>query len=539
MMRSLLVVIVLFSSGLAWGQRALITPDFSSFSGSGGLIAPHISSFVPLPDGGNLVLGRFKVWYEGKEFRDVLKLRPDGLPDTEWQVLANNDIYGAVVLKDSVVLHGRFDYVNGVAARSPIQISLLGAAPLPFERVPNAISTTPGSYEVATGWTYVLSALPTFNYQVNRVNAKTGVVDPTWKFSLPTNVGGAPGAPVADQQGGLWISWVEEDCFNSCFTTKMARFSATEPGRELIARLPTLFQRRPYFADGFAYVGESRYRISDGALDPTWKTYLNFSPTIDRGYLYAWTLTSTTTEVYYALRRAPLSGTGAFDDWTFDLPDSRFIAGENASQIVPYGPVDGPSPVAIFAITRGAGAPRTLIVKDDSITTSEVAVVEYYAPTLKRYFITGRKAEQDALDALPASFTRTGMRFVAKSGRYREFPEQPVCRLYAAPEKGGSNSHFYGVGNDCQTLNKVSGLKYEGFDFSVRKPQFINTLIALCPSEAPQPVWRLFNNKVATNEGNHRYVVSQTTREKMQAQGWVDEGAVFCSASVTDSALVN
>jgi len=48
-------------------------------------------------------------------------------------------------------------------------------------------------------------------------------------------------------------------------------------------------------------------------------------------------------------------------------------------------------------------------------------------------------------------------------------------------------------------------------------------------------VFRLFYNQSATNQGNHRYVVSVATKAKMIAQGWADEGAVFCSASAVDA----
>ena len=176
--------------------------------------------------------------------------------------------------------------------------------------------------------------------------------------------------------------------------------------------------------------------------------------------------------------------------------------------------------------------PPVFIVKDDLMPEEAVSVVEYYVPALKRYFMTGRTNEQATLDALPASFTRTGMSFAAKSSRYADIAEQPVCRLYAAPENGGSNSHFVGVATDCATLNKLPGLKYEGYDFSVLKPAASG-----CPSTAPTAVTRLFNNKAAANDGNHRYVVSTVTKARMIAQGWIDEGAVFCSTSVTDAVL--
>ena len=135
------------------------------------------------------------------------------------------------------------------------------------------------------------------------------------------------------------------------------------------------------------------------------------------------------------------------------------------------------------------------------------------------------------LDALPASFQRTGMGFSAKSSEYRDVPEQPVCRFYAAPENGGSNTHCYGAGDDCPVLNTVRQVRFEGFDFAAIKPTS-----GMCPAAAPNAVFRLFNNKSATNQGNHRYVVSAATKSKMIAQGWVDEGAVFCSTSVVDAA---
>ena len=82
----------------------------------------------------------------------------------------------------------------------------------------------------------------------------------------------------------------------------------------------------------------------------------------------------------------------------------------------------------------------------------------------------------------------------------------------------------------CPTLNKPTGLKYEGFDFAVLKPTTTG-----CSVDAPKAVTRLFNNKVATNEGNRRYVESAAAKAKMLAQACIGEGAVFCSASVIDA----
>ena len=63
------------------------------------------------------------------------------------------------------------------------------------------------------------------------------------------------------------------------------------------------------------------------------------------------------------------------------------------------------------------------------------------------------------------------MSFAARSSRYRDAIEQPVCRFYSPPARGGSNTHFYGVGSDCAALNKSASVQYESFDFSVRQPR--------------------------------------------------------------------
>ena len=121
--------------------------------------------------------------------------------------------------------------------------------------------------------------------------------------------------------------------------------------------------------------------------------------------------------------------------------------------------------------------------------------------------------------------------FSAKSNEHRDVPELPACRFYVAPESGGSNTHFYGTGDDCAVLNTISTLRFEGFDFAAIKPSN-----GICPASAASPVYRLFNNQSASNQGNHRYAVSLATKSRMIAQGWVDEGVAFCSTSVVDAA---
>lgn len=160
------------------------------------------------------------------------------------------------------------------------------------------------------------------------------------------------------------------------------------------------------------------------------------------------------------------------------------------------------------------------------------SVVEYYSRDSKRFFITGRPGEIAQLDAMPASFSRTGMQFAASTAlvRISDDASMPVCRFYAAPAAGGSNTHFYGRDSDCTMLKRFAALRYEGYDFRAGIPAG-----GACPSTQAMPVYRLFNQQSASNNGNHRYVVSEARRNEMKAAGWADEGIAFCTSSATDS----
>jgi serine protease len=43
------------------------------------------------------------------------------------------------------------------------------------------------------------------------------------------------------------------------------------------------------------------------------------------------------------------------------------------------------------------------------------------------------------------------------------------------------------------------------------------------------PVYRLYNNRFAQNDSNHRFTPSRDAREQMLAAGWRDEGVAFCA----------
>ena len=531
------VVVALLLASAAWSQRVLATPDFSAFtaSQSGG---GYVSEMLPLPDGGYIVLGTFDAMVEGKLVRNVMRLRATGEPDPSWVIDRTNTLVSAVVTPFGVLFFDSISYVGGPLQANPIFVALSDVRLITPINFPDAARTIGGSYDATTGYVYVMIQTPNRQFEVRRFIASTQQIDPLWRILLSayTGLDEYPGRPLADRGGGLWIAWVGTQCFNSCFTTKMKRFSIAEAGREL-ASIQTLFQREPLISGDFAYVDYSRYRLADGALDVAWRSaHMVKAVTRDFAYYVTSELISVVPDfaIKTQIRRASVGRTGDYDAWTLSLPTgpSSTATSYYNGFLIPW-PTEGDNTnIAALVIARSAMKSNSaLMIKDDRVGNEDPTVVEYYVPALKHYFMTGRKNDHAALDALPQSFTRTGMHFAAKSSRYRDIPEQPVCRLYASPERGGSNSHFYGIGDDCPTLNKLTGLKYEGYDFSVLKPTSSG-----CSADAPNTVSRLFNNKAASNDGNHRYVVSNVTKAKMMAQGWIDEGTLFCSASVTDAA---
>lgn len=273
------------------------------------------------------------------------------------------------------------------------------------------------------------------------------------------------------------------------------------------------------------YLNAARYSLSAAnSEDPTWSLRVADSPSsADVKHLsanYAYWTTSGPVESQRTFRSL-LTGDG--------LADPTWVAPVASVFTHPLAPQS----TADIEYVHLSGQDLSLIATR-ALPSEEKTVIEYFNRTVQRYFITGRANEQRLLDALPQWFVRTGMQFRAHGAMgYVEGQRAPVCRFYAAPDRGGSNTHFYGTSNDCAALNTMGALRFEGFDFAATQPNRAST--SPCPASAPNIVYRLFNNQSATNQGNHRYVVSEATLRAMQDRGWINEGAVFCSASVSDA----
>ncbi len=169
------------------------------------------------------------------------------------------------------------------------------------------------------------------------------------------------------------------------------------------------------------------------------------------------------------------------------------------------------------------------------VASQSVTVVEYYNRSLDAYFITSRANEQALLDAIPADFLRTGMRFTAASTFPPDANLASVCRYFITLEAPYTRSHFYGLrAADCfldLSTPPPAGFTYEGQDFLVVKPTN-----DACPASAPVAVRRNFRSATKGRTPNHRYSASMATYDAMVAAGWSAEGIAFCVPSSRDVA---
>ena len=527
MIRKFVIALLFFPLSSLWAQRLLTMPDFSALEQAIPQRTEAIDKILPLAAGGYIAQGSFNVWYEGKRYQDVLKLRANGDTDTAWRFNFSRQ-NGGFAYVDKVIptpfglaISGLFDWVDGVEVDGIAFVSL-ETGKLLKQPVFQTYGNLPTflTYDDATGYVYMINRAR----EMRRFSARTGQADPVWSLAViwPNSI--QPAELVADGKGSIWGS-IEVDAFGFKTYTGVRVGIDVVAGELRIQAFNLPGPGGPFVVGDNVYFHKERTNVINAAAGTQWQTNAIPSHVSSK---FAYFLTESTGDFIGRVSRAPTNGIGVTDDWGYLVP----YAVNQSSVVTPWPSTRDPDNLGV--IVSYTSAPNTLkpalMIREDSSGDENPTVVEYYVASVKRYFLTGRKNEQAALDALPLSFTRTGMKFAAKSSRYRDIPELPVCRLYSSPENGGSNSHFYGLGGDCAFLNKLSGLKYEGLDFSVYKPNS-----TACPGAAPNPVWRMFNNKAATNEGNHRYVVSQATRAKMLALGWLDEGEVFCSGGVTDA----
>lgn len=237
-----------------------------------------------------------------------------------------------------------------------------------------------------------------------------------------------------------------------------------------------------------------------------------------------------------------LTGAGNWTDTDPQLLALAFNGGATRTHaLTPASPAidTGSNSLALSSDQRGTGFARTYGATVDmgafEYNPLIVTVAEFYNGALDAYFISGRPAEQYALDSV-AGFSRTGATFQGKSALATDLTaaEDSVCRYYISAVTPYTSSHFYGFrATDCATIaaavaaGTVTGFANEGYDFASYKPVTATT----CPASAPVPVYRSFRAAANGKTPNHRYTTSTTVLGTMTVQGWASEGVAFCTTA--------
>ena len=505
--------------------------------------AGYMQTSAPWRDG-YVIGGNFQYWFDGRLYRNLMRVDASFRPDPSWTPSIDAPVAALTVDRD-----GRLVVASNSTSGAQARIQRF-----------NADGTLDSSWQplfkgdiykllaASDGMLFVGGAFSTVNNVARNSLARfrtDGTLDPDWA-SQPTwpimqavrwGQFGRDGIySILDAgEDGVFFTW--EDGYMNGSTAGVIRLSRGASGAVLplpgaVASGGSLL-RDPKTRDVYAIAdawtltsgadrGTALVRMASPTMTvaPTWTTlageygrqFFGFAYQSDshlyacRGYLNP------------EVRRFD-KATGREDpNWS---SDETYLCGaslvERRSDGVTLVSLDQYGQMLQFSATA-RNTPRT--------------VVEYYSRDAKRFFITGRPNEIAQLDAMPTNFVRTGMTFAAETAvvRTSDTSRTPICRFYASPGAGGSNTHFYGREADCTLLKRFSTLSYEGYDFRAGIPAN-----GACPAALPTPVFRLFNNASASNNGNHRYVVSDTRRTEMLAAGWVDESVAFCTTSVVDS----
>jgi hypothetical protein len=154
-------------------------------------------------------------------------------------------------------------------------------------------------------------------------------------------------------------------------------------------------------------------------------------------------------------------------------------------------------------------------------------VIEYYAPSLDHYFMSGSEPDIDAIESeRMAGWVETGRELAGLTVSTPQYccstygqVAVPVCRFYIPPPAGPS--HFFSAfSEECDAIVATfSSLVLETRTaFYVYLP---NGATGECPYPF-RPVYRVWNQRVDTN---HRYISDDLDlRQQMLVRGWIAEG---------------
>ncbi|MBN9425027.1 MAG: hypothetical protein J0H09_00820 [Burkholderiales bacterium] len=205
--------------------------------------------------------------------------------------------------------------------------------------------------------------------------------------------------------------------------------------------------------------------------------------------------------------------------------DSGFVPEEVQVTTTVAGLAPGTYAVKLFS---RVGSTLTQSPTQSSVSVAPIGETQqihaFFNHRSGHYFITASVAERDGI---VQGMAGDGW-FISDKG-FNGWPAagaapdaaKPVCRFYSQVV----NSHFYTAGAaECEGLKQAgSGWAYEGIAFRALIPKG-----GSCPG-GTVPIWRLYNDRAAQADSNHRFVASGETYRSMIANGWVAEGVAFCS----------
>ena len=213
-------------------------------------------------------------------------------------------------------------------------------------------------------------------------------------------------------------------------------------------------------------------------------------------------------------------------DHAFDYPSAPDIFTWSMTFLAAHVSDDRAARVRIARMTSVRGGGIDFLVRDytapAALGPGELDTIEYYGAALGDYFLTAAPEEAAWLDAgfLPG-WTRTGYAF--KSWSLAAGHGLPACRFFGKPGPG-PYAHFYTIdANECAFVAASPGWIFEGLAFAEDAP-----VAGDCNADRV-PVVRLYNNFFG-GQVAHRYLTSHSEVAAMVADGWLNEGTVFCAA---------
>ncbi|HEX4858141.1 MAG TPA: hypothetical protein VFV17_03915, partial [Usitatibacteraceae bacterium] len=155
----------------------------------------------------------------------------------------------------------------------------------------------------------------------------------------------------------------------------------------------------------------------------------------------------------------------------------------------------------------------------------EWVVDEFYSTRFNRFLILARQSDKDLVDsgAVGPGWSRTGYRFKGYTlpgpTELRPASQAPVCRYFHPLVI----THFFSASRaDCDLIRSIGAID-EGIEFWITR-----ATEGACPA-GTQAITRLYNNRFAERDSNHRYTPSRSLVREMTAKGWIDEGVVMCA----------